>query len=139
VYKNPKKLRAREGDADGVWLGKGPSAMQPAASGIEGVKLVRGEVGYAGEEVVNEKAFLRKKRENVPVDQLFFHDYFMRKYQKEKSPKEKREFKDATSDHEDNDQSSVRGAKDRNNDWGEDIDSDAEEAEIWQVCFLRVC
>ena len=63
--------------------GKGPSAMQPAASALEGVKLVKGDVGNDGGVVglVNEKAFLRRRREDVPVDQvgflfLFFHHGF---------------------------------------------------------------
>jgi len=44
--------------------------MQPAASGVEGVKLIKGEIGFAGEELVNEKAFMRRKRSDVPVDQV---------------------------------------------------------------------
>ena len=106
--------------------------MQPAASGLEGVKLIRGEVGHIGEEMVNEKAFLRKKRENIPVDQVFFHDYFTRKHQKERSTKETKEVEGAKSDQDvDVD---GEGGKESDSDWGEDIDSDAEEAEIWKVC-----
>jgi len=44
--------------------------MQPAASGVEGVKLIKGEIGFTGEELVNEKAFMRRKRSDVPVDQV---------------------------------------------------------------------
>lgn len=64
VYKNPKK--AKEGDAGAA--GKGASAMQPAASAVDGVKLLKGEVADAT--MVNEAAFLRKKRQDVPVDQV---------------------------------------------------------------------
>ena len=58
--------------------GKGPSAMQPAASALEGVKLVKGDVGNYGGVVglVNEKAFLRKRKEDVPVDQVGFFSFF---------------------------------------------------------------
>ena len=49
--------------------GRGPSAMQPAASALEGVKLVRGELGPALG-AVNEKELLKKRKEDVPVDQV---------------------------------------------------------------------
>jgi len=72
VYKNPKKIKTKDGEdeAQAQSRGKGASAMQPAASGVEGVKLIKGEIGFAGEELVNEKAFMRKKRSDVPVDQV---------------------------------------------------------------------
>lgn len=45
--------------------------MQPAASGVEGVKLIKGEIGYVGGEVVlDEKRFVKRKRGDVPVDQV---------------------------------------------------------------------
>ncbi|KDR71766.1 hypothetical protein GALMADRAFT_779008 [Galerina marginata CBS 339.88] len=40
--------------------------MQPAASALEGVKSVKGELGEA---VLNEMAFLRKRAGDVPIDQ----------------------------------------------------------------------
>ena len=126
VYKNPKKLKVNEGNTDGARMGKGPSAMQPAASGLEGVKLIKGEIGYGGEEVVNETAFLRRKRENVPVDQVFFHDYFTRKHRKEKGSKEKSVDKRANSDQEED------GVRARESMDGS-ADSDSDEAEIWRV------
>jgi len=137
VYKNPKKIKPKEGDPEGAHLGKGPSAMQPAASGLEGIKLIRGEVGYIGEEVVNEKAFLRKKRENVPVDQVFFHDYFTRKYQKEKSLKETKEDGNTKSDREEggDDDDDDSSGKESGSDWDED---DAREAEIWKVIYSSI-
>jgi len=64
VYKNPKKVK--EGEAPG---GKGASAMQPAASAVEGVKLIKGEVAQA---MVNEAAFLKKKPQDVPIDQVCY-------------------------------------------------------------------
>ena len=74
VYKNPKKIKTKDGedDAQTPSRGKGASAMQPAASGVEGVKLIKGEIGFTGEELVNEKAFMRKKRSDIPVDQVSY-------------------------------------------------------------------
>ena len=43
--------------------------MQPAASAVDGVKLIKGEVGV--ESMVNETAFLKKRAQDVPVDQVF--------------------------------------------------------------------
>jgi ribosome biogenesis protein MAK21 len=87
VYKNPKKPKVASsgvngGDEDAEPMtaskGKGPSAMQPAASALEGVKLVKGDVGNDGGAVglVNEKAFLRRRKEAVPVDQVGFFFFF---------------------------------------------------------------
>jgi hypothetical protein len=42
--------------------------MQPSASAIDGVKLIKGEVGV--ESMVNEAAFLKKRAQDVPVDQV---------------------------------------------------------------------
>jgi hypothetical protein len=72
VYKNPKKVKANANNANVVvGKGKGASAMQPAASGVEGggVKLMKGEMGDM-EDRVNERDFLRKKETDVPVDQV---------------------------------------------------------------------
>ena len=62
VYKNPKKPKAGEA----VTGGKVASAMQPAARGVEGVKLMKGEVVGAAQ--MNEAACLRQKRSHIPVD-----------------------------------------------------------------------
>ncbi|OSX62863.1 hypothetical protein POSPLADRAFT_1065929 [Postia placenta MAD-698-R-SB12] len=74
VYKNPKKPRTR-----------GPSAMQPAASaqdGAGGVKMSRGEVADDGLRV-NEENWWKRKAEDVPADQVFFHRYFTKKKERE--------------------------------------------------------
>ena len=42
--------------------------MQPSASAIDGVKLIKGEVGV--ESMVNEASFLKKHVQDVPVDQV---------------------------------------------------------------------
>lgn len=70
VYKNPKKLKTAENE-NGAVKAKGASAMQPAASGLDGtgVKLMKGEV-HGGNELMNEDGFLKKKAEDVPVDQV---------------------------------------------------------------------
>lgn len=80
VYKNPKKVKPNANNANVViGKGKGASAMQPAASGLEGggVKLMKGEMGDM-EERVNEGVFLRKKESDVPVDQVRHFSYCFR-------------------------------------------------------------
>lgn len=47
--------------------------MQPSASAIDGVKLIKGEVGV--ESMVNEAAFLKKRVQDVPVDQVLFSPF----------------------------------------------------------------
>ncbi|EIW71398.1 hypothetical protein TREMEDRAFT_67745 [Tremella mesenterica DSM 1558] len=74
VYRNPKKNLQP----------KGASIMQPAAAGDKSGQVVMhkgarsAEMGY-----VNDEKFWRKKIEDVPVDQLFFHKYFSSKLNKE--------------------------------------------------------
>ncbi|KAF9530090.1 hypothetical protein CPB83DRAFT_905635 [Crepidotus variabilis] len=140
VYKNPKKLKpnlSQEGEVSNM-IGKGPSAMQPSASGVEGVKLIKGEIGYAGEDVLNEKAFLKRRRGDVPVDQLFFHDYFTKKAEKTKALAAKAKKRDSGEDEsgdEDEDSGHEQPGietKTLDDDWAEE-DSDADEAEIWKA------
>ena len=74
MYKNPKKPKASPSgvndDEVTTSKGKGPSAMQPAASGVDGVKLVKGV--EATEKRVNEEAWWKRKVEDVSVDQVGF-------------------------------------------------------------------
>ena len=42
--------------------------IQNAANGVDGVKLMKGEVDHAGR--LNQAAFLRQKRSNIPVDHV---------------------------------------------------------------------
>ena len=75
VYKNPKKLKAGENANESVTAkAKGASAMQPAASGLDGtgVKLMKGEVLGGDGTLVNEDGFLKKKVEDIPADQVDF-------------------------------------------------------------------
>ncbi len=147
MYKNPKKLKSKEDDPDHVGagrLGKGASAMQPAASGVEGVKLIKGEIGYVGGELVNEKAFLTKQRTSVPIDQVFFYDYFTRKHEKEKAlaaKAKKKKGQDEDEDEDDEQDGHEAGSKvveKSGDDWDEDEDGDAKEAEIWKVFYFSV-
>ncbi|KAI0696997.1 CBF/Mak21 family-domain-containing protein [Cerioporus squamosus] len=76
VYKNPKKPKP-----------KGSSAMQPSldnASSAHGVTLVKGEAAHGGEVPVNDERFWKRRAEDVPVDEAFFHAYFVRKSEKER-------------------------------------------------------
>ncbi|KAJ6488466.1 CBF/Mak21 family-domain-containing protein [Mycena vitilis] len=155
VYKNPKKVKPNANNANVViGKGKGASAMQPAASGLEsgGVKLMKGEMGVL-EERVNEGGFLRKKESDVPVDQLFFHKFFSRKSEKEKAAKTKANRKnrgedsDSEEDDEDEDdegegdesaeEMDLTGdeakADGKADEFEEDSDSDLGEDEIWKA------
>ncbi|KAG7085891.1 hypothetical protein E1B28_003425 [Marasmius oreades] len=152
VYKNPKKVSA---EVNGT-KGKGSSAMQPAGSAVEGVKLVKGETGTSGEMPMNEEQFLRKRVEDVPADQLFFHKFFTRKREREQVSKSRggkggvdSEI-DGASDEEGDEESGKEEEMDLtgdemersdkkpskkkvHDDDDEDEDSDAEEEEIWKV------
>ncbi|THG97212.1 hypothetical protein EW026_g4738 [Hermanssonia centrifuga] len=135
VYKNPKKPKP-----------KGASVMQPAAStadGASGVKLMKGEV-VDGAGPVNDEKWWRRRVEDVPVDQLFFHKYFTKRSEKEKvmadKVKKRKGHEDDASDEEgeeeeeDEDEEEmgvdVAGPEEEQN---EDEDSDKEEAEIWKA------
>ncbi|EJT98063.1 CBF-domain-containing protein [Dacryopinax primogenitus] len=66
VYRNPKKPRP-----------KGTSAMQPSVSGLERPGIVRLTRGYQGDAgTVNNPSFWSQKAAYIPVDKLFFHQYF---------------------------------------------------------------
>ncbi|KIK87379.1 hypothetical protein PAXRUDRAFT_831842 [Paxillus rubicundulus Ve08.2h10] len=68
VYKNPKKNKP-----------KGASIMQPAASANDGVsvKRLKGEISTGA--LPNEEKFWKRRLEDIPVDEVFFHKYFSRK------------------------------------------------------------
>lgn len=68
MYKNPKKRKVNSnGDMESE-KGKGASAMQPAASALNGtrVKLMKG----IWEAQMNDGGFLKRRVEDVPVDQV---------------------------------------------------------------------
>lgn len=102
AYRNAK---AKTGTAKGV------SIMQPmAGSATAADLLLRGARDTARSEApLNSEAFWRKKVEDVPADEVFFHQYFERAGRKDKKGKK------AVAAEEDAE------------------DSDPEEAEIWKA------
>ena len=58
--------------------------MQPMASALDGVKLVRGEV-LDKSHLVNEVKFANKSAKDVRPDEVFFHKYFTTKAKGKKS------------------------------------------------------
>lgn len=138
VYKNPKKPNNTKS--------KGGSAMQPAASAHDGtgVKLMKGEVLNGAEAPVYDEKFWRRRPEDVPVDQLFFHKFFSQKNDKArfKSVKvDKRKGQDDSADpgsdgaidNEELGDQDEEASNPENNSAEEDEDSDAGEAEIWKA------
>ncbi|KAG6816898.1 hypothetical protein H0H87_001851 [Tephrocybe sp. NHM501043] len=138
VYKNPKKVKQDVGKA------KGGSAMQPAASGLDGtgVKLLKGEVGDKA--LMNEAEFLRTKPEDVPVDQMFYHKFFSRKSEKEKTMAAKAgKKKNQGSDEEDEDEEGDQEEEAADSDESQkkhamteddsDDEDDEDEDEIWKA------
>ncbi|KAG6888162.1 hypothetical protein C0995_010173 [Termitomyces sp. Mi166 len=126
VYKNPKKAKQDVSKAKGV------SAMQPAASGLDGtgVKLLRGEVEDPA--LMNEAEFLKKRAEDVPADQLFYHKYFSQKSERDKAKaakvgKRKSQEEEDDVAESDEDQEEVANADDS------DDEEDKDEAEIWKA------
>lgn len=61
--------------------------MQPSLS-AHGVTLVKGEVAGLGVPVNDEK-FWRRRVEDIPVDQVFFHTYFARKDERDRKKADK--------------------------------------------------
>ncbi|KAG6879074.1 hypothetical protein C0992_005354 [Termitomyces sp. T32_za158] len=117
VYKNPKKAK------QDVSKAKGASAMQPAASGLDGtgVKLLKGEVEDAA--LMNEAQFLQKRAEDVPVDQ---------KSEREKAKATKvgkrKNHAEEESDAVESDEEQEKVAQDDS-----DEEEDEDEAEIWKA------
>ncbi|KAH9840749.1 CBF-domain-containing protein [Rhodofomes roseus] len=133
VYKNPKKPRT-----------KGSSAMQPAASAADGtgVKMTKGEVADEGG-MVNEDSWWRRKVEDIPVDQVFFHQYFTQKKQREDKKavkvskrKTRGDASDTDAEGEDEDEQDIASDPEESPAGSEDEheeDSDKGEAEIWKA------
>ncbi|KAJ3567250.1 hypothetical protein NP233_g6482 [Leucocoprinus birnbaumii] len=133
VYKNPKKKPS------GV-EGKGSSAMQPSASSIQGVKLLKGEVPDSVQ--VNTAAFWKNKKESqIPVDQMFFYSYFKRKEDLEKRSKKRPERGEDESEEENEEEGEEEGVgededateAEKDEDVDEEDSSDLEEDEIWKA------
>ncbi|TCD69479.1 hypothetical protein EIP91_007605 [Steccherinum ochraceum] len=127
IYKNPKKPKT-----------KGASAMQPIAAtagGAEGVKLVKGEVTSAGVPV-NEESWWKRRVEDVPADEVFFHKYFQRKHDEEMKKRAKiakRKGKKGGDDSDEEDDEDEEEVEEISGSEAEQSDSDKEEAEIWKA------
>ncbi|KAK0466300.1 CBF/Mak21 family-domain-containing protein [Desarmillaria tabescens] len=127
VYKNPKKSATT----------KGASAMQPAASGLDGtgVKLMKGDT--SGNVLVNDAAFMKMRIQDVPVDEMFFHKFFARKNERNQSKVEK----DASEDEDEDEGDDGSGEEmdltgDEAAAAGEQIAEDSEsedEEEVWKA------
>ena len=140
VYKNPKKQNSKQ---------KGSSAMQPAAGDATsggGVRLIKGEVGdglgsnSGGGVTVNNEKWWKRRVEEVPTDQVFFHKYFNQKNELEKARAAKaKKKKKGKADEDDEEGSEVElnenGDEDKEGevDDGEKSTDDEEEAEVWTV------
>jgi len=73
--------------------------MQPSGSAIEGIKLLKGE---AISVQVNSPSFWKNKKETqIPVDQIFFYDYFKRKDESERKSNADERGNDAEEDDTD--------------------------------------
>ena len=121
--------------------------MQPAATGVDGtgVKLTKGEAAH-GEGPVNEEKWWKRRPEDIPVDEMFFHKYFTQKSKKEKEmaekvKKRKGKEQDEDSDGEDDEVESLgreevsdeERLEAEGDEEDEEEESDKEEAEIWKV------
>ncbi|TEB35322.1 hypothetical protein FA13DRAFT_1728125 [Coprinellus micaceus] len=147
VFKNPKKLKSAS-DGSGI----APCSLP--ASALEGVKLVKGEVGRIGVEAVNERKWGDVKEEKVGVDELFFYKYFTAKQEREaakqaKVDRRKAKGEESESSDEDGEGGSVPADSEEEEEEGpktkkngvekavEDAESDDEDAseldedEIW--------
>lgn len=115
--------------------------MQPAATsadGASGVKLVRGEVTGKGVVPVNEEGWWKRKEEDVPVDEIFFHKFFTKKNEIEKARAAKVGKRKGRGDDSDSDGSGEEDEEDEAlpSEAGvveDEEGSEAEEAEIWKV------
>ncbi|PBK76587.1 CBF-domain-containing protein [Armillaria solidipes] len=122
VYKNPKKSTST----------KGASAMQPAASGLDGtgVKLMKGDA--SGNVLVNDAAFMKMRIQDIPVDEVFFHKFFARKNERNQSKVEKDGSEDEDED-EDGDDGSGDEAATGGEQIAEDSDESDDEEEVWKA------
>ncbi|SJL06413.1 uncharacterized protein ARMOST_09749 [Armillaria ostoyae] len=129
VYKNPKKSTST----------KGASAMQPAASGLDGtgVKLMKGDA--SGNVLVNDAAFMKMKIQDVPVDEVFFHKFFARKNERNQSKVEKDGSEDEDEDEDGDDGSGEEmdltgdEAAAGGEQIAEDNDESDDEEEVWKA------
>lgn len=145
VYRNPKKALPASG----------ASIMKPGAKGQDTSGLVLMRKGASAptitsEAPLNNENFAKKKEDEIPVDQLFFHRYFAQKLQgessiREKSEKNKKKRKHGDDSDDDSDDDEISIGDDNaeaadlvphdsdmeEEEDGEDADSDLDEDEVW--------
>jgi len=120
--------------------------MQPAAGDAisgGGVRLIKGEVAddlgrnSGGGATVNDEKWWKRRVEDVPTDQVFFHRYFNQKDELEKARAAKARKKKGKGDEEDSEVGSDEVGDEENeseaDEGGEESNSDEEEAQIWTV------
>ena len=122
VYKNPKKPKP---------TAKGSSAMQPSLENAHtgSVTLVKGEVPSALGVPVNDERFWKRKIEDVPVDQRFFHAYFVRKEERDREKAKKVSRRKGKGDVSDEDDDSPLGSDD-DSEAADDVEDSAEGEEV---------
>ncbi|KAF5331903.1 hypothetical protein D9611_008891 [Ephemerocybe angulata] len=115
VYKNAKtKPKTTEG--------KGASAMQPAASALEGVKLRKGE--QLDVQRVNERGFVERREGDVAVEEVFFWRFFRERGEREERMRRK---VGGRKGEEDNEESGSEKDEDEQEDDEESEKEDKEE------------
>ena len=115
--------------------------MQPAAVYDRTGTVVSNKGARTGEEgYVNSEKFWRKKIEDVPVDQMFFHKFFSGKLAQKEAAAKKKRGGEEESDEEDEEEAEDEVESDAaaevesdEDDAVSEVDSDPEEAAIWKV------
>lgn len=117
--------------------------MQPAAGDAisgGGVRLIKGEVsdglgsGPGRGVTVNDEKWWKRRVEEVPIDQVFFHKYFNQKNELEKARDAKtKKRKKGNFGEEGSEVESDECEGEVDGDDSEGSDGDGEEAEIWTV------
>ncbi|KAL9937850.1 hypothetical protein V8E36_003395 [Tilletia maclaganii] len=136
VFRNPK-LKAP--------AAKGASIMQPGFGGGTGsldagigaddvnVTRLKGQGVSKDEDVTNPK-FWKRKREDVPVDQIFFHQYFQQKHVRESGGDVKAKDGGLDDNAEEDGETGPSGPVKNEDDDGEVLDEDeVDDEEIWQA------
>ncbi|KAJ2920556.1 hypothetical protein H1R20_g16538, partial [Candolleomyces eurysporus] len=132
VYKNAKKLA---GSKDGEDVkGKGGSAMQPAASAVEGVKLVKGELGAKNELRVNDPTLWRGRKErDVAADEIFYYKYFTEKSERERKMAEKAGKRKGGEEEDDSEESDSEDEEENSEEGSEVSEEELDEDEVWKA------
>ncbi|KAJ2913545.1 hypothetical protein MD484_g6868, partial [Candolleomyces efflorescens] len=132
VYKNAKKLPSED------VKGKGGSAMQPSASTLEGVKLVKGELGFSGGVTVNDPAAWRgRKEKDVAADEMFYYKYFTEKSERERKMAKKVGKRRVEGEDEDEDsdeeEEEVESGDEEEAEASEVSEGELDEDEVWKA------